>query len=41
MGSAGTIGDLVEMAFVLIKGKHKGQVERGYTCAVSKCEVEW
>lgn len=38
---AGTIQDLVEMAFVLIKGKHKRQTEQGYTCAVSKCQVEW
>ncbi|CAD6591538.1 MAG: hypothetical protein ASARMPREDX12_005212 [Alectoria sarmentosa] len=38
---AGTIQDLVELALVLIKGKHKGQTEQGYICTVSKCQVEW
>lgn len=37
----GTIKDLVELAFVLIKGKHKSRTEQGYTCTVSKCQVEW
>ena len=41
MGYAGTIRDLVELAFALIKDKSKGQTEHGYRCAVSKCQVEW
>ena len=38
---AGTIRDLIDLAFVLIKGKHKRQIEDGYICTVSKCQVEW
>ena len=38
---AGTIRDLIDLAFVLIKGKHKRQMEDGYICTVSKCQVEW
>ena len=41
MEYAGTINDLADLAFVLIKGKYKGQTEQGYTCTVSKCQVEW
>ena len=41
MEYAVTIHDLVELAFVLIKGKQKSQTEHGYTCTVSKCQVEW
>ena len=41
MEYAGTIRDLVELAFVLINGKSQGQTEQGYRCAVSKCQVEW
>lgn len=37
----GTIQDLVELAFVLIKGKHKRQTEQEYACTVSKYQVEW
>ena len=40
-GYAGTIRDLIDLAFVLIKGKHKRQIEDGYICTVSKCQVEW
>ena len=38
---AGTIRDLVELAFVLIKGKSKRGTEQDYRCAVSKCQVKW
>ena len=33
---------MVELAFVLLKGKHKGPTEQGNdTCGVSKGQVEW
>ena len=38
---AGTIRDLIDLAFVLIKGKHKRLMKDGYICTVSKCQVEW
>lgn len=38
---SGTIRDLVDLAFVLVKGKHKLQVEQDYTCSVSKSQVQW
>ena len=38
---AGTISDLVDLAFVLIKGKHKVGLAQCYQCAVSKCQVQW
>ncbi|KAL6716246.1 Telomerase reverse transcriptase [Lecanora helva] len=37
----GTISDLVDLAFVLIKGKHRSQLADDYACAVSKCQVQW
>ncbi|KAL2046145.1 hypothetical protein N7G274_001592 [Stereocaulon virgatum] len=37
----GTILDLVDLAFILIKNKHKLQVARDYDCAVSKCQIQW
>ena len=41
MEYAGTINDLAKLALMLIKAKHKGQTEHGYTCTVSKSQVEW
>lgn len=41
MFNAGTIRDLVDLAFILIKGKHKLQVANDYDCAVSKRQVQW
>ena len=38
---SGTIRDLVDLAFVLVKGKHKLRVEQDYSCNVSKSQVQW
>lgn len=38
---AGTINDLKELAFVLIKAKHKRHAMHDYHCAVRKAQVEW
>lgn len=38
---SGTIRDLVDLAFVLIKGKHKLRIEQDYNCIVSKSQVQW
>lgn len=32
---------MMDMAFVLIKSKDRGQTSQGYACAVSKRQVEW
>ena len=37
----GTIRDLVDLAFVLVKGKHKLQIEQDYSCSVSKSQLQW
>ena len=40
--NAGTIGDLIDLAFVLIKAQHKCQpTTQDYHCAVSKRQVQW
>lgn len=36
-----TIRDLMDMAFVLIQGKHKIHHMQDYNCAVSKRQVQW
>lgn len=36
-----TINDLIELAFVLMKGKGKNKRNVGYKCALSKVQVEW
>ncbi|KAK4695849.1 telomerase reverse transcriptase, partial [Lecanoromycetidae sp. Uapishka_2] len=36
-----TIGDLVDLAFVLVKGRHRLQIAHDYDCAVSKRQVAW
>ena len=38
---SGTIRDLVDLAFVLVKEKHKLQIARDYSCNVSKSQVQW
>lgn len=38
--NAGTIRDLIDLAYVLIKGKHK-RLAHDYDCAVSKGQVQW
>lgn len=39
---SGTIRDLVDLAFVLVKGKHKLHIEQqDYSCNVSKSQVQW
>jgi len=40
-GNLGTIENLVDMAFVLLKSKGKNKKNEGYRCAVSKAQVEW
>ena len=46
--NAGTIRDLIDLAFVLVKGKHKSHKKNddsnnkdGYDCAVSKHQIRW
>ncbi|KAF8847635.1 hypothetical protein BDZ45DRAFT_607177 [Acephala macrosclerotiorum] len=36
-----TIGDLIELAFVLMKSKGKNRRNTGYGCKLSKVQVEW
>jgi len=36
-----TISDLVELAFVLMKGKGRNKKNDGYKCVVKKVQVEW
>lgn len=36
-----TIRDLIEMAFMLVKAKHRNQTSHEYACAVSKRQVQW
>lgn len=31
----------MEMAFVLVKAKHRNPTWQGYNCAVSKRQVQW
>ena len=38
---SGTIRDVVDLAFVLVKGKHKLHIEQDYSCNVSKSQVQW
>lgn len=37
----GTIQDVVDLAFVLVKAKSEKQIVHDYKCAVSKRQVEW
>ncbi|KAL9603334.1 MAG: hypothetical protein Q9219_001196 [cf. Caloplaca sp. 3 TL-2023] len=37
----GTIQDVIDMAFVLVKAKHRSQTPHEYVCAVSKRQVRW
>ena len=36
-----TVESLIELAFVLLKSKGKNTRNSGYSCAVSKVQVEW
>ena len=36
-----TVEDLINLAFVLVKSKGKNRKNSGYSCAVSKVQVEW
>jgi len=36
-----TVEGLIDLAFVLLKSKGKNTKNAGYTCAVSKVQVEW
>ena len=36
-----TVEDLIELAFVLMKGKSKSRKNEGYKCDISKARVEW
>jgi hypothetical protein len=36
-----TVKDLIELAFLLIKGKGKNKKNKVYKCGVSKVQVEW
>lgn len=37
----GTIRDMIDLAFTLIKAKHKNNFIDGYQCAVSRRQVHW
>lgn len=37
----GTIQDVVDLAFVLVKAKSGKQIVQDYVCAVNKRQVEW
>ena len=37
----GTISDLVNVGFVLVKSKHKNEQSVGYECAINKRQIEW
>lgn len=37
----GTIQDVVDLAFVLVKAKSEKQTMHDYVCAVSKRQLEW
>ncbi|KAL8928211.1 MAG: hypothetical protein Q9208_001921 [Pyrenodesmia sp. 3 TL-2023] len=36
-----TLESMVDMAFVLVKAKHRSQASQEYACAVSKRQVQW
>ena len=36
-----TVEGLIELAFVLLRSKGKNRRNVGYTCAISKVQVEW
>lgn len=36
-----TLESMVDMAFVLVKAKHRSQTSQEYACAVSKRQVQW
>ena len=38
---SGTIRDVVDLAFILVKRKHKLHIEQDYNCSVSKSQVQW
>ncbi len=38
---AGTIRDMIDLAYTLIKAKHKDSQIDGYQCVVSKRQVQW
>ena len=37
----GTIRDLINLSFVLVKSKHQKEASSGYKCSVSKGQMEW
>ncbi|KAL9002382.1 MAG: hypothetical protein Q9188_004681 [Gyalolechia gomerana] len=36
-----TMRDLIDMAFVLVKAKHRSRTSHEYACGVSKRQVQW
>lgn len=38
---SGTVRDMIDLAFTLIKAKHKNNFIDGYQCVVSKRQVQW
>ena len=36
-----TIRDLINLAFTLIKAKHKDDLQWDYDCAVNRRQVQW
>ena len=36
-----TIQDLSDLAFTLVKAKHKDNIQQDYDCAVSKRQIQW